>query len=161
MFGRACHGLTSLIGDNSRWQSSRLKFASHIECFDPDEGEGDAAEIDPTIRSMTEQRDHKTRTVSRAYINHTGAPFVNLRDEKVRMGLQASTLWQDFWGTEMMLRQNKRGRAEQESLRQASQGVAPQIPAPNQLEWRIECLSTPGAESQRDRSYMQVLTITG
>lgn len=68
-------------------------------------GEEDTEEIDPTFRSMTEQRDHKTRTVNRAYINHTGAPFVNLRDEKVRMGLQASTLWQDFWGIEMMLKE--------------------------------------------------------
>jgi superfamily II DNA helicase RecQ len=31
------------------------------------------------------------------------------------MGLQASTLWQDFWGVEMILKQKKRGRAEQES----------------------------------------------
>ena len=71
----------------------KTKFASQIECFDPDEGDEDAEEIDPTIRSMTEQRNHKTRTVNRAYANQAGAVFANLWDGKVRMGLQASTLW--------------------------------------------------------------------
>ena len=31
----------------------KTKFASQIECFDPDEGNKDAEEIDSTIRSMT------------------------------------------------------------------------------------------------------------
>ena len=32
----------------------KTKFASQIECFDPDEGNEDAEEIDLTIRSMTD-----------------------------------------------------------------------------------------------------------
>lgn len=93
----------------------KTKFASQIECFDPDDGEEDAEEADPIVRSMTDQRNHKTRTVNRAYANQAGAVFANLWDGKVRMGLQASTLWQDFWGVEIMLKQKKRGRVEQES----------------------------------------------
>lgn len=62
----------------------KTKFASRIECFDPDEGDEDAEEIDATIRSMTEQRNHKTRTVNRAYANQAGAVFSNLWDGKVR-----------------------------------------------------------------------------
>ena len=64
---------------------------------------------------MTNQRNHKTRTVNRAYANQTGAVFAKLWDGEVRMGLQASTLWQGFWGVEMILEQKKRGRVEQES----------------------------------------------
>ena len=45
----------------------KTKFASQIECFDPDDGDEDAEEMDPIIRSMTDQRNHKTRTVNRAY----------------------------------------------------------------------------------------------
>jgi superfamily II DNA helicase RecQ len=93
----------------------KTKFASQIECFDPDDGDEDAEEIDPIIRSMTDQRNHKTRTVNRAYANQAGAVFSNLWDGKVRMGLQASTLWQDFWGIETVLKRKKRGRTEQES----------------------------------------------
>jgi hypothetical protein len=93
----------------------KTKFASQIECFDPDDGDEDAEEIEPTIRSMTDQRNHKTRTVNRAYANQAGAVFSNLWDGKVRMGLQASTLWQDFWGVETVLKRKKRGRTEQES----------------------------------------------
>ena len=93
----------------------KTKFASRIECFDPDEGDEDAEEMDATIRSMTEQRNHKTRTVNRAYANQAGAVFSNLWDGKVRMGLQASTLWQDFWGVKTVLKQKKRGRVAEES----------------------------------------------
>jgi hypothetical protein len=32
----------------------KTKFASQIECFDPDDGDEDAEEIDPIIRSMTD-----------------------------------------------------------------------------------------------------------
>ncbi|KAI7188222.1 hypothetical protein KC363_g5596 [Hortaea werneckii] len=93
----------------------KTKFASRIECFDPDDGDEDAEEMDPVIRSMTDQRNHKTRTVNRAYANQAGAVFSNLWDGKVRMGLQASTLWQDFWGVETVLKRKKRGRTKQES----------------------------------------------
>ncbi|KAM0721351.1 hypothetical protein Q7P37_002275 [Cladosporium fusiforme] len=44
----------------------KTKFASHIEYFDPDEGDEDAEETAPIIRIMTDQRNHKTRTVNRA-----------------------------------------------------------------------------------------------
>ena len=70
----------------------KTKFASQIECFDPDEGDEDAEEIDPIVRSMTMQRNHKTRTVNRAYANQTGAVFSNPWDSHIRIGLQASKL---------------------------------------------------------------------
>ncbi|KAI7349578.1 hypothetical protein KC320_g5979 [Hortaea werneckii] len=66
----------------------KTKFASHLEYFDPDEGDEDSEETAPIIRIMTDQRNHKTRT--------------------------ASKLWQDFWGVETILKQKKRGRTEQE-----------------------------------------------
>lgn len=91
----------------------KTNFASQIECFDPDQGGEDAEEIDTTIRSMTKQRDHKTRTVNRAYANQAGAVFADLWDGKVRIGLQASTLWQDFWGLGMILETRKRGRVDE------------------------------------------------
>jgi hypothetical protein len=56
----------------------KTKFASQIECFDPNDGDEDAEEMDPIIRSMTDQRNHKTRTVNRAYANQVGAMFSNL-----------------------------------------------------------------------------------
>lgn len=93
----------------------KTKFAGYIDHFDPDEGDEDAEETAPIVRIMTDQRNHKTRTVNRAYANQAGAAFSNLWDGKVRMGLQASRLWQDFWGVETILKQNKRGRVEQES----------------------------------------------
>jgi len=86
----------------------KTKFASHIECFDPDDDDEDAEEIDQNIRIMTQQRNQKTRTVNRAYANQTGAVFSNLWDGKVRMGLQASKLWQDFWGGDTIFKQKKR-----------------------------------------------------
>ena len=77
---------------------------------------------------MTDQRNHKTRTVNRAYANQAGAVFSNLWDGKVRMGLQASTLWQDFWGVEMILKRKKHGRVGQES--RLAKRVAPGIYRP-------------------------------
>jgi hypothetical protein len=56
----------------------KTKFASQIECFDPDEGDEDAEEIDLMIRSMTDQRNHKTQTVNWAYANQARAVFANL-----------------------------------------------------------------------------------
>ena len=87
----------------------KTNFAGQIECFEADEGDEDAEEIDATIRSMTEQRNHKTRTVNRAYANQVGAVFANLWDGKVRMGLTASTLWQNFWGVETILQRKRKG----------------------------------------------------
>lgn len=82
----------------------KTKFASHIEYFDPDEGDEDAEETAPIIRNMTDQRNYKTRTVNRAYANQAGAVFSNLWSGKARMGLQASILWQDFWGVESIMK---------------------------------------------------------
>lgn len=86
----------------------KTKFASHIECFDPDDDDEDAKEIDQNNRIMTQQRNQKTRTVNRAYANQTGTVFSNLWDGKVRMGLQASKLSQDFWGGDTIFKQEKR-----------------------------------------------------
>jgi hypothetical protein len=47
----------------------KMKFASQIKCFDPDEGDKDAEEINLIIQSMTVQCNHKTRTVNRVYAN--------------------------------------------------------------------------------------------
>ncbi|KAK6428909.1 hypothetical protein LTR95_014943 [Oleoguttula sp. CCFEE 5521] len=47
----------------------KTKFAGQIECFDPDEGDEDAEEIDLIVRSLAVQRNHKTRTVNWAYAN--------------------------------------------------------------------------------------------
>lgn len=45
------------------------KFASRIGYFEDDEENKDAEEIGADIRAMTKQRNHKTRTVNRAYAN--------------------------------------------------------------------------------------------
>jgi hypothetical protein len=115
----------------------KTKFASQIDCFDPGDGDEDAEEMDPIIRSMTDQRNHKTRTVNRAYANQAGAVFSNLWDGKIRMGLQASKLWQDFWGVETVLKRKKRGRTEQES--RLTKWVAKGIYRPRK-SWSSEAL---------------------
>jgi hypothetical protein len=56
----------------------KTKFASQIKCFNPNEGDEDVEEMDATIRGIIEQRNHKTRTVNRAYANQIGAVFSNL-----------------------------------------------------------------------------------
>jgi superfamily II DNA helicase RecQ len=93
----------------------KTKFASQIACFEADDDDEDAEEMDEVVRTMTRQRNHKTQTVNRAYANQTGSVFSNLWDGQIRMGLRASTLWQDFWGVETILKRNKRGRIKQES----------------------------------------------
>jgi hypothetical protein len=65
----------------------KTKFASQTECFDPDNSDDDIEEMDPIIRSITNQRNYKTRIVNRAYANQVGAIFSNLWDSKVRIGL--------------------------------------------------------------------------
>ena len=115
----------------------KTKFASQIECFDPDDGDEDAEEMETIVRSMTDQRNHKTRTVNRAYANQAGTVFSNLWDGKVRMGLQASTLWQDFWGVETVLKRKKRGRTEKES--RLTKRVAKGIYRPRK-PWSCEAL---------------------
>lgn len=74
----------------------KTKFASHINAFEANEDDEEAEEMDEDIRAMIEQRNHKTRTVNRAYANQIGAAFGNVFDGLIRTSLRASTLWQDF-----------------------------------------------------------------
>ena len=93
----------------------KTKFASQIGLFEADDDDEDAEELEDDVRAMIRQRNHKTQTVNRAYANQTGAAFGNVWDGLIRMALRASTLWQDFWGVETVLKGTKHGRAEQES----------------------------------------------
>ncbi|KAK1076625.1 hypothetical protein LTR33_008780, partial [Friedmanniomyces endolithicus] len=93
----------------------KTKFANQIGCFAADSDDEDAEEMDDTIKTMTKQRNQKTQTVNRADANQTGASFGNVWDGLIRMNLQASTLWHEFWGVETMLKGKKRGRAAEES----------------------------------------------
>lgn len=91
----------------------KTKFASQMECFDADDNDEDAEEMDEAIRIMTIQRNHKIQTANRAYANQTGASFSNLWDGQIRMSLRASMLWQDYWGVETMLQSKKRKNDEE------------------------------------------------
>ena len=88
----------------------KIKFASHISCFEATGDDEDAEEMEETITTMTKQRNHETQTVNRAYANQAGASFGNVWDGLIRMNLRASILWQDFWGVETILKAGKRGR---------------------------------------------------
>ena len=90
----------------------KTKFAAYIGCFEIDPDDEDAEEMEDDIRILTKMRNHKTRTVNRAYANQTGANFGNVWDGLIRMGLRASTLWQDFWGLSAMVQSRKRSREE-------------------------------------------------
>lgn len=91
----------------------KTKFAGQMECFDADDNDEDAEEMDEAIRIMTIQRNHKIQTANRAYANQTGASFSNLWDGQIRMSLRASMLWQDYWGVETMLQSKKRKNDEE------------------------------------------------
>ena len=93
----------------------KTKFASQIGCFEAADDDEDAEEMDDAIKTMTKQRNHKTQTVNRAYANQTGASFGNVWDGLIRTNLRASTLWQDFWGVETILKVQKRGRDEEDA----------------------------------------------
>ena len=95
----------------------KTKFAAHIGYFEIDPDDEDAEEVEDDIRILTKMRNHKTRTANRAYANQTGANFGNVWDGLVRMGLRASTLWQEFWGLSVMIRTRKRSREEAETPR--------------------------------------------
>ena len=115
----------------------KTKFAAHIGCFEADEEDEDAEEMEENIRAMTRQRNHKTQTVNRAYANQTGATFGNVWDGLIRMGLRASTLWQDFWGVDTILQGRKRGlTGEKSSL---TKRVAMGVYRPRKL-WSAEAL---------------------
>lgn len=62
---------------------------------------------------MTKQRNHKTRTVNRAYANRAGSAFGNVWDGLLRINLRASTLWQDFWGDDRILGQRNKRKPEE------------------------------------------------
>lgn len=70
----------------------KTKFASHINAFEANEDDEEAEEMDEDIRAMIEQRNHKTRTVNRAYANQIGAAFGNVFDGLIKTSLRASTL---------------------------------------------------------------------
>ncbi|KAI7184618.1 hypothetical protein KC316_g7665 [Hortaea werneckii] len=58
----------------------KTKFASRINAFEANDDDEDAEEIDEDVRAMTKQRNHKTRTVNRAYANQIVASFGNVFD---------------------------------------------------------------------------------
>jgi len=89
----------------------KTKFAGHIGYFEEDEDDEDAEEANQEVRIMTRQRNHKTRTVNRAYANQAAPTFGNVWDGLLRMNLRASTLWQDFWGVDLIMKDRKRKAA--------------------------------------------------
>lgn len=103
----------------------KTKFAKDVACFEAESDDSDGEEVDHDIRLLTKQRNHTTRTVNRAYANQTGATFGNVWDGLIRMGLRASTLWQNFWGVETILKGKKRVRIDSESrlTKQIAMGV--------------------------------------
>lgn len=115
----------------------KTKFASHINAFEANDDDEDAEEMEEDIRAMTKQRNHKTRTVNRAYANQTGASFGNIFDGLIRTALRASTLWQDFWGVETLLGSKKRS-AQEEGCRLAKR-VAMGVYRPRR-PWSAEAL---------------------
>lgn len=118
----------------------KTKFASHIGCFEEDNNDEDAEEADTDIRIMTKQRNHKTRTVNRAYANQSGPTFGNVWDGLLRMNLRASTLWQDFWGVDIILGDRKR-KAEDAKDSRLSKRIASGIYRPRK-PWSSEALLT-------------------
>ncbi|KAK0771778.1 hypothetical protein LTR59_005462 [Friedmanniomyces endolithicus] len=76
----------------------KTKFAGDAICFDLEDVNGDGEEIEADIKAMTEQRNHKTRTVNRAYANQalSSSTFANVYDGLIRKGLRASQLWHAF-----------------------------------------------------------------
>jgi len=91
----------------------KTKFAADALGFDLEDADEDGEEIEADIKIMTEQRNHKTRTVNRAYANSTpsSATFANVYDGLVRKGLRASQLWQAFWGVDILFANRKRRAA--------------------------------------------------
>ncbi|KAK3614139.1 hypothetical protein LTR56_027447 [Elasticomyces elasticus] len=88
----------------------KTKFASHIGLFEVDDDDEDTEKMENDVQAMTRQDIHKTRTVNRAYADPKGAAFGNVWDRLIRKALRASTLWQDFWGIETVIKVTKRVR---------------------------------------------------
>lgn len=70
---------------------------------------------------MTRQRNHKTRTVNRAYASQAAPTFGNVWDGLLRMNLRASALWQDFWGVDLVMKDRKRKAVEADNSRLSMQ----------------------------------------
>ena len=60
--------------------------------FKANKDDEEAEEIDKDICAITKQRNHKIRTVNRAYANQIDAAFGNVFDGLIRTSLRASTL---------------------------------------------------------------------
>ena len=105
------------------------KFAADIDCFETDEADEDAEEIEADIRNMTRQRNHTTRTANRAYANQHNANFGNVWDGLIRKNLRASRLWQDLWGLDSLLgplgkrKQDKSESSSPRMLKRIAMGV--------------------------------------
>lgn len=116
----------------------KTKFASNIDAFEANEDNEEAEAMDEDIRIMTKQRNHKTRTVNRAYANQIGASFGGVFGGLIRTALRASTLWQDFWGVETILKPKKRQAQEEEKSRLLKR-VAIRVYRPRKL-WTADAL---------------------
>lgn len=118
----------------------KTKFAGHIGYFEDDDDDEDAEEADPDVRVMTKQRNHKTRTVNRAYANQAAPTFGNVWDGLLRMNLRASTLWQDFWGVDIIMTDGKR-KARDANDSRLSKRIASGVYRPRK-PWPSEALLT-------------------
>jgi hypothetical protein len=116
----------------------KTKFASQIGVFEIDADDEDAEEMEHDIRILTKMRNHKVRTANRAYANQSGANFGNVWDGLIRMAHRASTLWQDFWGVNVILRDKKRPVTESNTST-LTKRVAMGVYRPRKL-WSSEAL---------------------
>lgn len=64
----------------------KTKFKADVGCFEMDSADDDVdgEEIGADIRIMTQQRNHSTRTVNRAYANQQNASFGSVWDGLIR-----------------------------------------------------------------------------
>lgn len=81
----------------------KTKFASQINAFKAIDDNEMRKRSTRTSELRPKQRNHKTRTVSRAYASQTDASFGNVFEALIRTAMRAWTLWQDFWGVETLL----------------------------------------------------------
>ncbi|KAK5689251.1 hypothetical protein LTR17_026395 [Elasticomyces elasticus] len=63
----------------------KIKFTAHIACFEVDEEDKDADEVEEDVRAMTRKRNHKTWGVNRAYTNNARATFGDVWDGLIWM----------------------------------------------------------------------------
>ncbi len=88
----------------------KTKFAGDIGYFETDEADEGSEEIAPDVRTMTKQRNHRTRTVIRAYANRApwSTMLANLYDGLTRRSLRASQLWQVWLEVDILFADRKR-----------------------------------------------------